>query len=369
MSNEHGAIKELIQAAKEIAGELLITGFSGLEITEETATFLKDAQIGGVLLFAHNFENPAQAAELSNQIQECRSKLPLWISVDHEGGRVQRFKKGFSRIPDAAAIGATESPQLAFEISEIIAQELKAVGINLNFCPIADIATNPKNPVIGNRSFGSSEDSVAKMVAATIRGHLVHGIQPCVKHFPGHGDTSTDSHYALPRIDTPLETLQKREFIPFIKAFRTKCHMVMSAHILNAQLDPQWPATLSSHILQEVLRTQLGYAGVIVSDDMEMKAITDHFGAEDAPIRAIQAGCDLLLYRTEAACRNAHRAILRALDDHSLSAERVLESVDRLRALKRSVLQPYRPVSIAHVGRQLALPQYQEVIQRIEAGK
>jgi beta-N-acetylhexosaminidase len=353
--------------AIEAVGELFITGLSGFEVSDETAQFLRQAKIGGVLLFAHNYENPAQVAELTNQIQESRTHLPLWVSVDHEGGRVQRFKKGFTRIPDGAAIGSTQSPQLAFEISELIARELKAVGINLNFCPVADIATNPKNPVIGNRSFGSTPDLVGKMVSAVVRGHLTQGVQPCLKHFPGHGDTSTDSHYALPRIDTPLEILKEREFIPFTKGMRSKCPMIMSAHILNCQLDGQWPATLSSHILQDILRGELGYTGVIISDDMEMKAMADHFGAKEAPVRALQAGCDLLIYRTEAACRLAYEGVIQALENQTLDPAIVLDSIHRVRTLKKKAFPKYQPIVVAQVGRHLNLPEYQDVIEKIEA--
>lgn len=347
-------------------GELFIIGFSGLELSEATSAFISKAQIGGVILFAQNYENPGQVAELSNQIQECRSRLPLWISSDHEGGRVQRFKKGFTRIPDAASIGAMNSPKLAFEIAEVMAKELKAVGINLSFCPVTDIATNPKNPVIGNRSFGDDEDTVSKMSTAMVRGHLVNGIQPCIKHFPGHGDTSTDSHFALPRIDTPLNVLQEREFKPFIKAFKSKCSMVMTAHILAVQLDPKLPATLSKVILQDILRHQLRYSKVIISDDLEMKAITDHFGADEAPRMAIEAGCDLLLYRTETAARQAYEVLTKAVENGTLSPERVLESANRSRVLKKSALQPYHPVAVSDVGRKIGIPEHHAIVQKIE---
>jgi beta-N-acetylhexosaminidase len=152
------------------------------------------------------------------------------------------------------------------------------------------------------------------MVSAMIRGHLTQEVQPCLKHFPGHGDTSTDSHFALPRIDTSLEVLREREFVPFIKGIRSKCPLIMSAHILNSKLDGKYPATLSNRVLQDILRGELGYRGVVVSDDMEMKAMTDHFGAKEAPVRAIQAGCDLLLYRTEEACRLAYEGVIQALN-------------------------------------------------------
>lgn len=353
--------------AKEVAGELLISGMAGLEVSDETAAFLTQSKIGGVLLFAHNYENPAQLAELSNQIQEARGQLPLWVSVDHEGGKVQRFKKGFTRIPDAASIGLTDSPQIAFGIAELMARELRAVGVNLNFCPVADIATNPKNPVIGNRAYGSDPETVAKMVSAVVRGHLVRGVQPCMKHFPGHGDTSVDSHFALPKLETPLEVLRAREFMPFLKGVRSKCSMIMSAHILNSHLDPKWPATLSPRVLREILRDELEFSGVIVSDDMEMKAVADHFGANEAPIQALKAGCDLLIYRTEAACRIAYEAIIRAIETKDIDAELVLESAQRIRALKKKAFPKYQPAVIAQVGSHLNLPEFQQLIEKVES--
>jgi len=352
--------------AKNSLGELLLTGVAGYELEDSSAAFLSQSGIGGVILFAHNYESPAQMAEFTNQIQETRgSRLPLWIAVDHEGGKVQRFRKGFTRIPEAAQIGASDSPKLAFEISEMMAKELKAVGINLNFAPVADIATHPKNPVIGPRAFGETEERVSKMVTAMVRGHLVSGVQPCVKHFPGHGDTSTDSHFALPKVDVPLETLAERELKPFVRAFKSRCEMVMTAHILNPKLDQHRPATLSARTLQEILRGQLRFRGVIVSDDMEMKAITEHYGVDEAPLLAIQAGCDLLCYRTEAAARHAYEVLLKALDEEKLTAERVLESVQRLRALKKDALQRYEAASISDVGKVVGLPEHQALIDRV----
>ncbi len=353
------------QQAIEQLGELFLTGFSGLELSPQSAAFLKDKSIGGVILFAHNYDTPAQVAELINQVQELRAKLPFWIAVDHEGGRVQRFKKGFTRIPEAGAIGRSDSPQLAYEISEMMAAELKTVGINLNFSPVVDIATNPKNPVIANRAYGQTEENVSKISSAVVRGHLTAGVQPCVKHFPGHGDTSTDSHFALPRVDTDLKTLEAREFRPFSKAFRSHCSFVMTAHILMPKLDPKFPATLSPTILRELLRKGLRYNRVIVSDDMEMKAITDHYGAEDAPRLALEAGCDLLIYRSEAAARFAYEALLKALETDKLKPEIVLESADRLRKLKKSVLLPYAPAVVAEVSQKTGTAENLKIVEQI----
>jgi len=357
----------LIQDAKKKLGELFITGFSGMELSDDTTAFLSQAQIGGVIIFAHNYENPAQIAELSNQIQECRTDLPLWISVDHEGGKVQRFKRTpFTRIPDAHAIGLMDSPKLTFDVADIMAKELKAVGMNVNFCPVADIHTNPKNPVIGVRAFGTDEETVSKHVTAMVRGHMVNNVVPCVKHFPGHGDTNSDSHFALPKVDTPIEILREREFKPFLKSFKSRCPMVMTAHVLLPKIDPDFPATLSKKILQDFLRNELRYNRLIISDDLEMKAITDHYGVEEAPRMALIAGCDLLIYRSEGPARQAYESLTRDLDSGKLPAEVVLEAAERSQTLKKEILLPYTPIQVADVGKLLGLPESLALMQKIE---
>ena len=353
-----------LQDAQKVLGQLFITGFTGLELSDDTSAFISQAEIGGVILFAPNYENPAQCAELVNQIQESRSGLPLWISTDHEGGRVQRFKKHFTRIPEAGVIAAMNSPRLAFEIAEVMAKELKAVGINLNFAPVADIATNPKNPIIGNRAYGSDEDTVSKISTAIVRGHLTNDVQPCVKHFPGHGDTSVDSHLALPKVETSLETMQEREFKPFVKAFKSHCSMVMMAHILLPHLDPKFPATLSPTIIREILRKQMRYTRVVISDDMEMKAITDNFGADEAPRLAIEAGCDILIYRSEAAARSAYGSLQKHLESGKLSPELVLEAAERVRSLKEKTLLPYQPAVVAEAAKKIGTPEHLAVAEK-----
>jgi beta-N-acetylhexosaminidase len=355
-----------LESAKKSLGQLFIIGFNGVELSEDTSAFLSQAGIGGVILFSPNFESPAQVAELINEVQKCKTDLPLWISVDHEGGRVQRFKKSFTKIPEAMSISAMNSPKLTYDIAEMMAKELHAVGINLNYSPVADIHTNPKNPVIGARAFGTDEETVTKQITAVVRGHLIGKVQPCVKHFPGHGDTSTDSHFALPSVNTDLETLLEREFKPFIKAFKSHCSMVMTAHMICSKLDPKRPATLSRKILTEILREQLRYSGLIISDDLEMKAITDHFGPEDAPRLALEAGCDLLIYRTEAASRQAYAALTRALDEGKLDPEIVLTSAKRVKDLKKETLLPYHPVNIAELPQKIGTPEHLALVAKVE---
>jgi len=355
----------LVDTAKLNLGELFITGFDGLELGDETSAFISQSRVGGVLLFAKNYEKPEQVARLIQQIQECRTEFPLWISVDQEGGRVQRFKAPFTILPTGAAIGRTGSPKIAFEIAEVIAKELKAVGVNLNFCPVTDILTNPTNPVIGDRAYGSNDEDVSKMATAMVRGHITIGVQPCVKHFPGHGDTSLDSHFALPKVETSLKDLQEREFKPFLKAFKSRCNFVMTAHILNPNLDPEVPATLSSKVLQDILRKELRYNRIIISDDLEMQAITDHFGAEEAPLMALKAGCDLLIYRTEKAARHAYHSLSAALESGALAPETVLQAAERSKALKKEVLMPYKTPDIAEALKIIGCAEHQAIVEKV----
>lgn len=356
-----------LNSAKELLGECFIAGFPGKSIQTETAEFWKRSHIGGVLIFAHNYESPEQILKLCNQIQSHRKDLPLWISVDHEGGRVQRFKKGFTIIPKALAIAKTQSVKLCHDISSLTARELHSVGININFTPVADVNTNPDNPVIGDRAYGDDAEVVSEFVAATTRGHLENHVQTCVKHFPGHGDTSTDSHFALPRVETDAATLRSREFLPFISGFKAGCNMVMTAHMLVPSLDPKNTATMSSRILKDILRKELGFDGLIISDDLEMKAITDHFGEADAPRLALEAGCDLLIYRSEPATRKAYDALMGFLDKGELDPQIVITAAERSRELKQKVLLPYQDARWEIAQSLLATESHQKIVAQVPA--
>lgn len=354
------------QLALELLGEVFVTGVSGLDLSSSSADFLKSKRIGGVILFGANYENPGQVVELIQEIQECKTDLPLWISVDHEGGRVQRFKKAFSKIPEAKKVGDHDSPKLAFDLATGFANELKAVGVNLNFSPVADVQTNPKNPVIGSRAFGSDDELVSKMVSAYVRGHLIAGVQPCLKHFPGHGDTSVDSHFGLPKVETDLETLEAREFKPFLKGIKAKCPFVMSAHVVMKKIDPSVPATLSPKIITGILREKLGFDGLIITDDMEMKAISDHFGIKDAPRLALEAGCNLIIYRSEASTRLAYDALAEAIETGKLDPKFVIDSATRSRKLKKETLLPYKAIEVLEIMQKLCRPELAALIAEVE---
>lgn len=356
----------LKEKAIESLGDLFIFGFKGISLEASTKKWISDKKIGGVLLFEHNYQDPIQLLNLINQIQNLRTDLPLWVSVDYEGGRVQRFKKGFTKIPSAASIGAKNSSQLAFDVSQVIATELKAVGVNLNFFPVADIATNLKNPVIGDRSYGSSDEIVSRMVNASLSGHYSQSIQACIKHFPGHGDTTVDSHYELPFVNHNLEILEKREFKPFLNAFQNNCSFLMTAHILFSKIDSKFPATFSKKILKEILREKLGYNGIIISDDLEMKAVTNFVSFEEIPCLAIDAGCNLLIYRTEEAAKIAWENLKNSIQKGYLDPKLVLDSSQKNKSLKRKCLPIYKTNSIELLKKTINTIQHHEIINQIK---
>lgn len=359
----------LVERAQERLGELFVMGFEGKTLGDDTSAFISQARIGGVIFFTPNYDSPRQITALASQVQACcpQTAPPLWISVDQEGGKVQRFKNGFSIIPSAAAIGATNSPKLAFEIAEVMAKELRACGINLNFAPVADINTNPDNPVIGklDRSFGNNEDLVTKMVSSVVRGHVVQGVQPCLKHFPGHGHTTVDSHFGLPKITTSLNEMRLREFRPFTRGVRSRGEMIMSAHLVATAIDAERPATLSRIFLTEILREELQFEGLIFSDDMEMQAITDHFGADEAPRLAIDAGCDALIYRSEKATRHAYAALRKALEDGKLDPNLVITAAARHESVKRATLGKYLVPDPATVPASVSRPEHDALMASV----
>jgi beta-N-acetylhexosaminidase len=318
--------------------ELVVMGFQGKSLSAETIATLEKEKAQLFILFAHNYESKEQLIALTDEIQVRTrgfgSRLPSIISADQEGGRVQRFRNGFTLLPPALSIGKTNSPNLAFDLGRIQARELFAAGIQLNYAPVCDINTNPSNPVIGDRAFGDTADTVTRMASAIVRGHLSEGVEACIKHFPGHGDTHLDSHESLPTVNTPLETLQSREWIPFHRAMKSGANFLMSAHILLPHLDQKNPGTLSPTFLKNYLRGTLMYQGVVMSDDMEMGAITKNFGAEEAPILALQAGCDVLCYRSESAAVIAIESIRKALTEKRLDPLALKISIDRVRRVR-----------------------------------
>jgi len=299
-------------------GQLLIGSLPGTTITQEMQSLAREFQLGGVTLFKRNIEAPEQVAELSNDLQGLSSELPLWVAVDQEGGRVARLRAPFTEWPPMATLGRAGDATLAYRFASALAAELTAVGITLDYAPVLDIHTNPKNPIIGDRALAEDAETVAKLGAQIVRGLQENGVAACGKHFPGHGDTSLDSHLALPLVEHPPDRIRRVECVPFREAIRNDVAFIMTAHILVPALDEQKPATLSPAIVRGMLREDLGFNGVILSDDLEMKAIADTYSVPDAAVQAIAAGCDGVLV-----CR-AHST--NAVEDAEVQAA-VLETI------------------------------------------
>ena len=330
-------------------GQLLISGIKGVSLLPEEIEFIKDEKLGGIILFPHNFQDPAQLAELVNSVQKLRDEYPLFISVDQEGGRVMRFKTHFTQFPAMLDLATLDSPKLVFEVHQLLAKELVACGINLSFSPCCDILTNPENKIIGDRAFGRDAETVEKNISAAIRGLQTSGLLSCAKHFPGHGSSFKDSHFDLPLVKTSIAELKQRELIPFIKASKSRVEFIMMAHLLVDSIDSKLPTSLSPKAY-EFLRNETKFSKIVITDDMEMKAITDKYTIEEAAIMALSAGTDMLLYRFMDDAKKALGAIREAVKKKSVKREDVLEKLLRVEKCKKENLSVYRPIYIPKIS-------------------
>lgn len=321
-------------------GQLLIGSLPGTTPTAEIRSLAREFSFGGVILFSRNIEAPEQVAELAIDVQALAGELPLWVSVDQEGGRVARLKKPFTEWPPMAVLGRSGDEALATRFAAALAAELRAAGITLDYAPVLDIHTNPQNPIIGDRALGEDAATVARLGAAIVRGLQENGVAACGKHFPGHGDTSADSHLELPLVEHPPDRIRRVECVPFVEAIRAGVAFIMTAHLLVPALDDERPATLSRRIVQDMLRDELGFDGVIVSDDLEMKAVAATRAVPAAAVEAVAAGCDALLVcsgdvDTQAATLEA---LVYAVEDGRIPYKRLEDAHQRLRRAKERFL-------------------------------
>jgi beta-N-acetylhexosaminidase len=319
-------------------GRIFMVGIQGLELDAPTRRLLRTYSIGGVVLFRRNVHDVPTLVRLTSDLHALDRERPLLIASDHEGGRVTRFDLDpFTRFPPAAIVGRAGSPHLAYRAGVAMGEELRAVGIDLDFAPVLDVDSNPKNPVIGDRSFAPHPRTVARMAVSVVHGLQHAGVLSCGKHFPGHGDTDLDSHLDLPAVRRSIGDLERTEFLPFRRAVAEGIDALMTAHVVYSALDPVRPATLSRRIATDLLRTRMHFRGVVFTDDLDMKAISDRHEPDDAAIRAIEAGADVVLF-----CNHPDKAIAafegveRAAARRSRLRERIEESVGRLDALLRT---------------------------------
>ena len=345
---------------KDMVGQLFLVGFDGFSVPNEFKKLIQDHNLGGTIYFRRNVQSPAQMAELSNEIQfSCRPKgaPPLFISIDHEGGIVTRLSQPFTKFPGNDYLGEIASPKVGFEFGAILGKELKAVGININYAPVVDVNTNHDSPIIKTRAFSSDPEICARMGSAVSRGIQKMGVISVAKHFPGHGDTKEDSHLALPKLNKSLEELETLEFIPFRRAIRSRVEGIMTAHILNNALDDKYPATLSHKTLTGILREKLRFNKLIFSDDMEMKAVADHYGADEAALLSIAAGCDVLIYRGDMGFHlNAIEAIIKAVESKRIPLTVIETAVQRIENAKKHFCEIPGPVDVTAVGKFIGLP-------------
>jgi beta-N-acetylhexosaminidase len=328
-------------------GQLLIGSLPGRTIPAEMRSLAREFQLGGVTLFARNIEAPEQVAELSRDIQSLAPEMPLWVGIDQEGGRVARLRAPFTEWPPMAVLGRCGDPAVASRFAAALAAELRAVGITLDYAPVLDIHTNPKNPVIGDRALAVDAAMVGTLGVAIIRGLQDNGVAACGKHFPGHGDTSVDSHFELPVVEHPPDRIRRVECVPFRDAIGADVAFIMTAHLLVPSLDEDVPATLSRRIVYGLLREELGFDGVILSDDLEMEALTGTYTVPDAAVQAIAAGCDgVLVCRARVQDRSgdigAQAAVLEALvhavEDGRIAYKRLEDALTRHRRAKERFL-------------------------------
>ena len=332
---------EVPESTRREMGQLVIGSLPGVTPTPELRSLAREFQLSGVILFARNIESPKQVAELSRELQGMAKPgtPPLWISVDQEGGQVARLRAPFTEWPPMATLGRSGDEGLARRFAAALASELRAVGITLNYAPVLDVNTNLSNPVIGDRALSEDAEMVARLGGILIETLQMHGVAACGKHFPGHGDTDRDSHLELPYVNRNINSLKKTELKPFAEAIKNGLEVIMTAHVVYSEWDSKLPATFSRQILKNILRKELGFDGVIITDDLEMKAIEKHISFDSIPRLGSSAGVDLYLI-----CHDCEKIMalqdqmIRNIQEGHIDQASVEQSVQRIMGIKKRLL-------------------------------
>lgn len=340
---------------REKIGQMLIISTNKTEYDEELDTLLKEVKPSGIVLFANNITTYDNTTTLISKIKESAT-IPMLIGIDQEGGRVQRIKKmpdaNVLTIPDMIEVGKTKDKELAYNVGTVVAKEIVAFGINLDFAPVLDIFSNPNNTVIGKRAFGEDAQTVIDMALPFASGMISEGIIPVYKHFPGHGDTESDSHVELPIITKTEEELLEKELLPFKAAIENDAQMIMTAHIALPSITGDYtPATLSSKIINDILRQDLGFKGVVITDAVNMGAIADNYTPEEVYKYSINAGVDIILMPEDA--KEAINIIEKLVNNGTITETRINDSVKRILTLKyKNKLDEPRELNKENIGTQ-----------------
>jgi beta-N-acetylhexosaminidase len=327
---------------EQLAARMVGIGFIGPSPTNEARALIARG-VRNVILFARNVESPAQLAGLTYDLKTTADS-PLMMSVDQEGGRVLRMREPFTTVPSMRQVGRAGDEKLAYEVGRVLARELRAANFDMDLAPVVDVDTNPSNPVISSRSFGGSTSLVTKLGVAIVRGLQDNGVAACVKHFPGHGDTNKDSHKELPMLPNhDLARLDQIEIPPFKAAIDAGVASVMTSHVIYSPVDAKYPATMSHTILGALLRKRLGFDGLVMSDDMQMHAIADNYGFDEAIVLAATAGVDLFWICHSVELQNrAIDVLIRAAESGELPQSRLEEAGRRLDAVFANYVKPPR---------------------------
>ncbi len=328
-------------------GQMFVIGFSGTSMTNSLKNDIENYNFGNIIYMKYNVTNPDTLLEMSNSIQKAMvnyNTVPAFITIDQEGGRVARLTNGGTHFISNMAMAATGNPYNSYLEGLAMGKELSSYGINVDFAPVLDVNNNPENPIIGIRSYGDNPITVSSFGNEMIKGLKESNVMGCSKHFPGHGNTNVDSHYGLPTITSNIDELYQIELAPFISAISNGIDSIMTTHIIFTSIDEQYPATLSKKVITDLLRTELGYNGIIFTDGMEMGAVTNNFGGYDrTAILAVQAGVDILTYTSSSNPKTAHKALMNAVSTGEITEERINESVRRilLKKLEYGMLDNY----------------------------
>ncbi|XWX05374.1 glycoside hydrolase family 3 protein [Aggregatilineales bacterium SYSU G02658] len=359
---------------RQKVGQMFMLSFFGSPMNESARAMLREWQPGAVVLLPSNLGPPPQVTALTNDVQQTilgAGGLPAFIAVDQEGGIIARLKDGFTEFPVPALWAATNNPALIERVGAAMAAELLAVGVNMNLAPVADLNTNPRNPIIGRRAFGSDAALVAQAVAAWVRGAQSAGVMATAKHFPGHGDTSEDSHTTLAVVPHNLERLQTVELVPFARAIQAGVGAVMMGHLYVAALEPtpNLPASLSPTIVTGLLREGMGYNGIIMTDAMDMDAIDTVYSAPERAINAILAGNDLILlgaHISPAEQISAMQAVVDAVESGRIPLERVEASARRIVAAKqRFGVLDWQPLDAASAAARIPRDAHEALVEQL----
>ena len=326
---------------EEKVGQMLGFAFHGTTYTEELKKQIEDMKVGLVIFFKDNCLNPEQIFNLNKEIYK-HAKIPPFVSLDQEGGMVARVTEGVTQSPGAMAISATQNPKNAYKLAYNMGKELQLLGFNFNFAPVGDINNNPKNPVINVRSYSENPDVVSEYVVEAVNGYSDALMMSSIKHFPGHGDTAVDSHIGLPVVDFDEKRLYEMELKPFIKAKELDLPGIMVSHVMFTKYDSKYPATLSKKLVQGLLRDQIGYDGLVVTDSLTMKAVFNNYTLEEIVLNGFNSGDDILLLcgaRDIKLQTDFYETAIRLVKEGKISESKIDESVRRILKYKKMYIR------------------------------